>query len=129
MAAAHWYIARNGQKVGPFTPAELRPMAHFGLLQPAEMIWTEGLAQWVEASTRAWLFPPAGQKRYWLALDGRTRGPYGVEQVRAALAGRQVTPETLACPEDGEQWQPLAQLTEFRGFSPSRVSPSQARLL
>src|SRR5205823_3659612 len=89
MAAVHWYVARNGHKVGPFSAAELRQLAAFQLLQRGEMVWTEGLTRWVEASSLAWLFPPAGQKRYWLHVGGKTRGPYPAEQIRAALAARQ----------------------------------------
>jgi hypothetical protein len=129
MAAVHWYVARNGQKVGPFSAAELRQLAAFHLLQRGEMLWTEGLTRWVEASSLAWLFPPDGQKRYWLHIGGKTRGPYAAEQIRAALAARQITPETQACPEDARTWAPLRQATEFRGYNPPPATPSQARLM
>jgi hypothetical protein len=129
MTAVHWYIARNGHKVGPFTAAEMRQMAAFHLLQPQEMVWAEGVTRWVEAASLAWLFPPAGQKRYWLHLSGTTRGPYAADQIRAALAARRVTPETLACAESARDWVPLRQVTEFRDYEPPAVTPSQARLL
>jgi hypothetical protein len=129
MAAVHWYVARNGRKVGPFTPAELRQLATVRLLQPNEMVWTEGVTRWVEASSLPWLFPPAGQKRYWLHLAGKTRGPYAADQIRAALAAQQITVETLACPESGKDWAPLRQATEFHDYTPPAVTPSQARLL
>jgi len=129
MAVVQWYVARNGNKVGPFNAAELRQLAAFRLLQPAEMLWTEGLTKWVEASSLAWLFPPAGQKRYWLHIDGQTRGPYAVEQIRAALTARRITPETLACAESGKEWGPLKQTTEFSNYTPPAVTPSQAKLL
>src|SRR5438552_10557228 len=90
MTAVQWFVARNGQKVGPFTPGELKQLADAGLLQPSEMIWTEGMSRWVEASQFAVLFPRAGQKRYWLSVGGLSRGPFLVDQVRAAQAGRQV---------------------------------------
>jgi hypothetical protein len=129
MAAVHWYIARNGQKVGPFTPAELRQLAVVHLLQPNEMVWTEGVTRWVEAGSLPWLFPPAGQKRYWLHLAGQTRGPYAADQIRAALTARQITVETLACPEGGKDWAPLRQAADFQDYTPPVVTPSQARLL
>jgi GYF domain 2 len=130
MAAVHWYVARNGHKVGPFSAAELRQLAAFQLLQRGEMLWTEGLTRWVEASSLAWLFPAGGQKRYWLHIGGKTRGPYAAEQIRAALAARQITLDTQACPEDAKTWTPLRQVSEFRAYNPpSSVSASQARLL
>jgi hypothetical protein len=129
MAAVHWHIARNGQKVGPFTPAELRQLAAVHLLQPNEMVWAEGVTRWVEASSLPWLFPPPGQKRYWLHMAGQTRGPYAADQIRAALAARRITADTLACPESGKDWAPLRQATEFHDYTPPAVTPSQARLL
>jgi len=96
MAAVHWYIARGGLKVGPFTAADLKQLATFGLLKPSEMLWTEGLSKWVAASTFPALFPAPAEKRYWLALAGKTRGPYAIDQIRAALGSRQVTLDTLA---------------------------------
>jgi hypothetical protein len=129
MAAVQWYVARNGNKVGPFSAVELRQLAAFRLLQPGEMLWTEGLTKWLEAASLAWLFPPAGQKRFWLHIDGQTRGPYAAEQIRAALTARRVTPETLACPESATEWAPLRQATEFSNYTPPEVTPSQAKLL
>ncbi len=129
MAAVHWYIARNKQRVGPFTPGELQQLAAHGLLRPEEMLWAEGQSKWVAASGLPWLFPPPGQKRYWLSVAGQARGPYAAEQIRAALAARQVGAETLACPEGERQWTPLAQCAEFRASALADFTPSQARLL
>jgi hypothetical protein len=128
MTGVVWYIARNGNKVGPFSAAEMRQLATFKLLQPSEQVWTEGLSRWVDASSLAWLFPPKGERRYWLNVGGKTRGPYGTEQIRAALATRQVTLETQACQEGFKTWVPLRQAPEFRGYELPSVTPSVARL-
>src|SRR5438270_9218201 len=128
MEAVHWYIAREGKKVGPFTSGELRQLALLGLLQPTEMVWTEGLSKWVEASTFPALFPQGGQK-YWLHVNGQTRGPYSVEQLRAGVIAREFTLDTPACPENEKEWQPLNKRTEFRHFVPPPVTPSHARLM
>jgi hypothetical protein len=128
MEAARWYIAREGQKVGPFAPSELRQLATLGLLQPTEMVWTEGLSKWVEASSFPALFPQQGQK-YWLHVNGQTRGPYSVEQLRAGLTAREFTLDTPTCPENEKEWQPLNKRTEFRHFVAPPVTPSHARLM
>jgi hypothetical protein len=83
----------------------------------------------VEASHFAVLFPRAGQKRYWLSVAGQTRGPFLVDQVRAALAGRQIGLDTLACPEGETKWQALSEFVEFRRSALSAGVSSQARLL
>jgi hypothetical protein len=99
------------------------------LLQPEEHVWAEGTTKWVEARTLAGLFPQAGQKRYFLRIEGTTRGPYVAEQVHNGLSAGHFNLETLACQEGNTQWMPLFQVTEFRGFVPSPTSPSQAQLM
>ncbi|YCM45189.1 DUF4339 domain-containing protein [Verrucomicrobiaceae bacterium 227] len=47
---AQWYYAdANGGQQGPFLLAQLQQMAASGQIQPATMLWTEGLADWVQA--------------------------------------------------------------------------------
>lgn len=129
MVLVRWYIARNRQKVGPFTGADLKQLAYFGLLQPEEHVWAEGSTKWVEAKGLAGLFPQEGQRRYWLNVEGKPRGPYVTDQIRNGLTAGQFNRETLVCPEGTTQWHPLNQVTEFRQFIPSPISPSQAQLL
>jgi hypothetical protein len=128
-AAARWYIARNNTKVGPFTGGEIKQLATYGLLQPTEYVWAEGTPKWVEAATVPGLFPAPGEKKFWLSQAGRLRGPYTTDQIRAGLSTSQLDLCTQVCAEGSTQWQPLGQLTEFRGFVPAVVSPSRAQLL
>ncbi len=44
-----WYCTRNGQRLGPFTFAQLRQMAAAALLVPADPVWNEGASCWVSA--------------------------------------------------------------------------------
>lgn len=129
MAALRWYIARNKEKVGPFSAGNLRQLAGYGLLKPGEYLWAEGAAKWVEAASVPGLFPAAGQKKYWLTLAGQTRGPYFPDQIRAGLTTRQFNFETQACVDGSNQWLPLGQIDEFKGYVPTPVSPSRAQLL
>jgi hypothetical protein len=103
-------------------------LASCGVLKPGELVWAEGAAKWVEASMVPGLFPAPGQSKYWLAIDGKTRGPYVLDQIRAALATRQLTLDTLACADGAREWQPLGQHDEFRNFVPGAVTPSAAKL-
>lgn len=57
--AQRWYYARGGQKIGPVTSQELRYLAASGSLQPADLVWTEGMAEWKEAQSVVGLFPDA----------------------------------------------------------------------
>jgi len=62
-----WYVGIKGQRSGPFTSSQVRQMAARGELGPRDMVWQEGMASWVAASTVRGLFaapsagaPPAG---------------------------------------------------------------------
>jgi hypothetical protein len=56
---ADWYVARQGQRYGPFTPKQLRQLVADGWLQPEHLLWQEGLPQWVPARASRGLFPAA----------------------------------------------------------------------
>lgn len=44
-----WYIHKDGVQKGPFTIDQLRQQFNSGLLGPSDMVWTEGMAQWIQA--------------------------------------------------------------------------------
>lgn len=48
---AKYYIAADGHQTGPFTKAELRAKVAAGDLRRDSLVWTQGLADWSEAST------------------------------------------------------------------------------
>jgi hypothetical protein len=56
-----YHVARNGQQLGTFSIEQLQAMAASGELQPADLVWKEGMAGWEPASTVPGLFagPPA----------------------------------------------------------------------
>ncbi|GAB4151115.1 MAG: hypothetical protein Tsb009_26360 [Planctomycetaceae bacterium] len=55
--ATEWYYAQNGQQHGPVTPKDLRNLAVSGTLQPGDLVWKEGMADWVPASQIKGLLP------------------------------------------------------------------------
>lgn len=128
MATARWFIVRNNEKVGPFAPVELRQLANFGLLKPAESLLMEGGSKPVEASSVPWLFPPPAAKKYSLKLLGQVRGPYLLDQIRAALTAREITLDTLVQTDASRPWVRLSELDEFRRFEATPLSPSRAEL-
>lgn len=44
------YIARNGDKLGPFSLAEAQKLLRTGSIQAADLAWYEGLATWIPVS-------------------------------------------------------------------------------
>jgi hypothetical protein len=57
---ADWYYAKDGERHGPVTSAQLRQMAQSGELQPNDMVFKEGGTQWIVASSVNNLFPGGG---------------------------------------------------------------------
>ena len=52
-----WFCSRDGQQVGPISSAQLKALAANGQLRPSDLVWNEGMANWVEASKTKGLFP------------------------------------------------------------------------
>jgi uncharacterized RDD family membrane protein YckC len=57
--AEEWYVGSNGQQSGPFTLQQLRQMATSGQVSKTDLIWKDGLANWVPCSAVKGLFPAA----------------------------------------------------------------------
>jgi hypothetical protein len=68
-----WYYTRDGQAQDPVPKGELAQLAGAGLLNPTDLVWTEGMPQWVRASSAPGIFAedaltapgrsPAGESR------------------------------------------------------------------
>ncbi len=46
-----WFYLRNNQPVGPMTREQMRELAGQGQLQPTDLVWREGMADWLPASS------------------------------------------------------------------------------
>jgi len=58
-----WFYTRGGKQMDPVSTPELKQLASRGLLKPTDMVWKEGMPQWVRASSAMGLFddqPRAG---------------------------------------------------------------------
>ena len=51
MAGKSWHYAVNGETKGPVSSRELSQLAEAGTLTPEDLVWKEGSADWVPAST------------------------------------------------------------------------------
>jgi len=48
---ATWFYVRDNQQVGPVALEQLQTLARSGELRPEDRVWTEGMPDWVPAST------------------------------------------------------------------------------
>jgi hypothetical protein len=49
MADDNWYYAQNNQQLGPVTLEALRGMVASGQVGAADLVWTQGMSQWLPA--------------------------------------------------------------------------------
>ncbi len=54
-----WYYMKNDQQVGPVSGQELKRLVQAGDLQPADLVWKDGMANWAPASRVSGLFSPS----------------------------------------------------------------------
>lgn len=70
MAAQWHYAKKNGEREGPVSPAKLKQLAAEGWLTPDDLVWKEGLPEWLPAKKVRGLFENALVQ----ALAGRVDG-------------------------------------------------------
>jgi hypothetical protein len=58
--SANWYHSKNGAPVGPVAFEHLQQLARAGQLYGTDMVWNEGMPDWVTAETVPGLMPQAG---------------------------------------------------------------------
>ena len=56
MNEIEWYYAHDEQQFGPVSTAELKRLADRGELMPGDLVWRQGIPDWVEASQVKGLF-------------------------------------------------------------------------
>lgn len=54
--ATEWFYTTNKQQMGPVSWNELRELAEVGILKPHDMVWSEGMDEWVKAINQGGLF-------------------------------------------------------------------------
>jgi hypothetical protein len=60
MAGETWFYAVDGSRQGPVPGSALRQLARQGMIGPEDLVWREGLADWVPARTLKGLFDGPG---------------------------------------------------------------------
>lgn len=55
--AEMWYYTTEGKQMDPVTMKELKRLVGDGTLKPTDMVWKDGMARWIRASSVKELFP------------------------------------------------------------------------
>jgi hypothetical protein len=90
--ATNWHVSQDGNSKGPFTDAQVRDLASTGRLRPFDLLWREGMAEWVAAEKVRGLFP---------STSSPPPPPNGPPSVSPAI-GSVGSPLTLSVVGDGK---------------------------
>jgi general secretion pathway protein G len=86
----NWWYAKGEQRFGPCTVAELRAQAAAGQLSSADLVWQEGLANWLPASSIEGLVAAqqsiSNAAQFNVVLEGTTLPGLDIATVRTQLA-------------------------------------------
>src|SRR6266852_1392226 len=58
--ATEWFYTTNKRQMGPVSWKELLELAEGGILKPHDLVWTEGMDDWVKAINQKGLFANSG---------------------------------------------------------------------
>ena len=123
--SANWYYTKNKDREGPVTPAQLKQLASKGWLAPDDLVWKEGMPNWLPARKVRGLF----ESRLVQQLTGTVDGVV----VRDAGATATQPQQTLVVPAgtpDGGFAQPAAASVVVINQAPvRRWSPGLAAVL
>lgn len=72
--AEEWFYTTNKQQMGPVSWKELVELADVGILKPHDMVWTEGMDEWVKAINKKGLFTEGADEE--VATSGNKKSSY-----------------------------------------------------
>ncbi|MCS7306111.1 MAG: DUF4339 domain-containing protein [Thermoguttaceae bacterium] len=86
-----WYYAQENKQFGPVSAAELKALADGGKLQPDDLVWREGMADWVPARRVKGLFEAEASN----PLSPSTPGPAAADVSATAAEGSGSAPASV----------------------------------
>ena len=56
-----WYYSVDGDRQGPISSGELKKLADAGTIKPGDLVWKDGMSDWVQAKSIKGLFAAGGK--------------------------------------------------------------------
>ncbi|MCH5284502.1 MAG: SEL1-like repeat protein [Akkermansiaceae bacterium] len=122
-SSQQYYLRLNGENVGPYFEEQIREMLRSGQVAPSELVWKEGMAEWLPCSTvfgevnaaapqpapAAPVPPPLPQEvKYTVSRDGKEIGSFTEAAIRDMLKRGELPPHALVWKEGMAEWQPCS---------------------
>ncbi|NUQ63023.1 MAG: DUF4339 domain-containing protein [Pirellulales bacterium] len=83
MSPIEWFYAKNNQRLGPVSPAELKQLAVRGDLKPDDLVWRSGMSDWTPARRIKGLFE--GEPEAAGAVDEPATPPEAAQAIRSTF--------------------------------------------
>ena len=132
-----WFYSKSGQQLGPIPSEQLKQLATAGQLQPSDLVWKDGMGQWVESRKIKGLFPaqpmssPQGPPnspqpeatppQWFFSNAGQQRGPVSAEQLKQLAGEGRLLPSDLVWKDGMGQWAEAKNI-EWLFPSPTRIT-------
>jgi hypothetical protein len=95
---SHWYYTEKGLKRGPLSPDQLKHLAASGRLQPSDLVWKEGMAEWVGAGGIKGLFSTVSVTKSPPPLPSPSQDTPELETRTCEWCSKLIPAKSLACP-------------------------------
>ena len=96
--SANWYYTKNKEREGPVTPAQLKQLASKGWITPDDLVWKEGMPNWLPARKVRGLFESRLVQQLTGTVDGVVVRDTSDTEVSRAGPARTEAPKTISQP-------------------------------
>jgi TM2 domain-containing membrane protein YozV len=91
-----WYYSVDGDRQGPISAGELKKLADAGTIKPGDLVWKDGMTDWVQAKSIKGLFAAAAAKN----------GEQAVAEQPKQAAAEEERPSSRGRPREEEEDRP-----------------------
>lgn len=135
-----WWYSKGERQFGPYSAAELREIAASGQIAPSDLLWKDGLPNWLPASSfKGLLPPPSGAPvppplpvrppgtRWWYADSNQAIGPVSQSDLLQRLDAGLINLDTLIWEPKWIEWRKLSDADEIRMAVQAILNEQQQR--
>jgi hypothetical protein len=135
-----WWYSKGERQFGPYSAAELREIAASGQIAPSDLLWKDGLPNWLRASSFKGLLPPPPAAavppplpvqppgaKWWYADSNQTIGPVSQSDLLQRLDANLINVDTLIWQPNWTEWRKLNDSDEIRMEVQAILSEQQRR--
>lgn len=114
-----WYYGRDDEQHGPVSSQELKKLANTGQLRSTDLVWKEGLEEWVPATKVKGLFLAPTAAQWYYGRAGNHQGPVSWDELRRLAEAGTITTKDMVWKEGMDEW---VIATQAQGLFPAAVN-------